>query len=271
VLGFIESPAITEVSGIAASHRNRDVVYVHNDSGDAARFYALDRAARVVGAYELAGATLLDCEDIATALGFVFLADTGDNAGRTGIGAPRQSVAVYKVREPVIDTPTAAPSVQLLSSWSVLELRYPDRAHDAEALMIDPVSGALLLVTKEDHGPSLVFRAALDAKSPALLERVAEIPFGTRHAPGHYYATAGDISARGDAVLLRTYGSVLLFARTPGEPWSTTFARPATLSPSRLEPQGEAIAFAADGLGYFTVSEAARQPVFFFAAAAECR
>lgn len=288
VLGIVESPAITEISGIAASRVNPDVVYVHNDSGDRARFYALDGAARLVGVYELAGANLVDCEDIAAADGYLYLADIGDNAVRIGAGSGRHSVFVYRVREPIITSRAAATDhsttddsstdsindargVHLLEGWTLLELFYPDRAHDAESLMVDPASKSLLLVTKEDHGPSLVFRAALDANSPTRLERVAQIPFGTEQAPGHYYATAGDISAQGNAVLMRTYGSVLLFPRRPGEAWSRTFGRPAIVMPSRFEPQGEAVAFSADGSGYFTVSESKRQPLFYYPASTECR
>jgi hypothetical protein len=275
---MIESPALAEISGIAASRVNPGVVYVHNDSGDRARFYALDTEARLVGAYELDGASLVDCEDMAAADGYVYLADTGDNAGRTDIGSKRRSVFVYRVREPIVGGAEEsgiqkddAGSARMLSGWTVLELLYPDRAHDAEALMIDSASSSLLLATKEDHGPSMVFRAPLEAESPVTLELVAEIPFGTSRAPGHYYATAGDISPQGDAVLMRTYGSVLLFPRRPGEAWTATFGRSALVMPSRFEPQGEAVAFAPDGLGYFTVSESRRQPLFFYAASSSCR
>ena len=41
-------------------------------------------------------------------------------------------------------------------------------------------------------------------------------------------------------------------------------------APARPEPQGEAVAWRADGRGYFTASEGAQPPLYLFAAAPDC-
>src|SRR5438045_5677919 len=56
--------ALTELSGIAASRAQPGVYYVHNDSGDSPRIFALDRAGTELGQLCLAGATNVDWEDI---------------------------------------------------------------------------------------------------------------------------------------------------------------------------------------------------------------
>ena len=47
--GRVASDQIKEASGIAASHRNPGVYYVHNDNGDRARIFAIDEGGRDLG------------------------------------------------------------------------------------------------------------------------------------------------------------------------------------------------------------------------------
>nr|MBC8447313.1 metallophosphoesterase [Chloroflexota bacterium] len=68
----------------------------------------------------------------------------------------------------------------------------------------------------------------------------------------------------GDGVLLRLYFQGYYWARATGTNLWEAFSGTACTVPLAVEPQGEAIAFAADGLGYFTTSEGASQPVYFY-------
>src|SRR4029079_17930791 len=58
--GPITDPALTEISGIHAAVHNPGIWWVHNDSGDSARVFALDATGAVRGTYALDGATALD-------------------------------------------------------------------------------------------------------------------------------------------------------------------------------------------------------------------
>ncbi len=126
-------------------------------------------------------------------------------------------------------TPTPPPPPPTHVTADALTFTYPDGAHDAEALMVDPVSGDLVIVTKDWTltGHSQVFRAPGDlaAGSTTVLEQVArlDLPFGT-------LVTGADVSADGRVVALRV---LRLGDRcTPGPTARTSGAR----SPSRRAP-----------------------------------
>lgn len=281
VPAIVNSLEIIEASGLAASRRDDDFLLAHNDSGDSARIFAIDRMGNHHGTYTLPGAGAIDWEDMAIGPGpedgldYLYLADIGDNAMQ------RAEIVVYRVPDPEVsisDTPTS----NTFRSVETLTLRYPDHQHDAETLLVDPVSGDLLIVTKElAGGPSFVFRAPVDVEPPngVALEKVAEIDFpsfvsnvqvpddapplvlGVPNLP-----TGGDVSPDGSLVIIRTYGSVWVWTRPKDAVLWEAFDGPPCEAPSAIEAQGEAIAFDADGRGYTTVSEGERPTLHHFSA-----
>jgi hypothetical protein len=62
-------------------------------------------------------------------------------------------------------------------------------------------------------------------------------------------------------VLLRTYSSVLAFARPEGGSLVEALLGPSCAAPQAQEPQGEAVAFTTAGDAYVTVSEGANPPI----------
>jgi hypothetical protein len=270
VRGTIESDELVEISGAVASRRQPGVLFVHNDSGESVpRFFAIDDTGRHRGELVLEGASFNDWEDIAIAPspgGYdLYLGDVGDNEARTSMGERgRARVTVYRVSEP--DVPLdGAPVTLTLDTFDTLRFVYPDHPHDCEAIFVDPTTGDLYFITKENDGMSTVFRAAspIATSGDVTLEAAGAIAFATASAPGGTQCTAADISPAGDAILARTYGSVLRWpiAASIGE----SLGMPATRLPAAAELQGEAVAFAADGRGYFTISEGAAAPVHFYA------
>jgi hypothetical protein len=270
--GTIASAALDETSGIAASRRVGGVWWVHNDSGDTARVFAIGTDGRDLGEYALAGATAVDWEDIAAGPGptagvsYLYLADIGDNAKSRG------SVQVYRVAEPLVD-PSAAPGPpQTLNDVAQLNFTYPDGSHDAEGFIVDPSTGQLFVVTKDlAGGVAQVYRAPanLAGGSTTTLTHVATVSLGAGQG-----VTGADVSPAGDVVGLRTYLAVFLFPRASGEPLSQAFTQPSCAgaappfgsASSASEPQGEAIGFTRDGRGYVTVSEGAHPPLHRFLA-----
>ena len=81
----------------------------------------------------------------------LYVGDIGDNAP----GGP--TIDVYRVAEPQVGDTATAPAERL-------QLRYPDGAHDAEALLVDPLRGDLVIVTKV-LGAARAYRAS--ARLPA--------------------------------------------------------------------------------------------------------
>lgn len=144
-------------------------------------------------------------------------------------------------------------------AFSLVSLLLP---RDAESLLIDPRTGDLYIVSKaslfaaDDRpvGVYLIERAARDARQ-ARARRVADVPMGA--------ATAGDIAPDGSVIALRNYKMLRYWSRSPGESVSEALHRPPCTVPLADE-QGEALGFAADGKGMYTISEGKRQPVYFY-------
>ena len=65
VCARIRSSEIDECSGIVASRRYSDLYWVHNDSGDRARFFGIDSRGELRVQIEVDGAQNVDWEDIA--------------------------------------------------------------------------------------------------------------------------------------------------------------------------------------------------------------
>jgi hypothetical protein len=251
--GSIGDSALNEPSGVETGVRNPDVLWMHNDSGDTARLFAVGTNGATRRIYTLTGASATDWEDVAIGPGpvagtpYLYVADIGDNA------TTRSEIRVHRVPEPAVTT--GAPTS--LGGVETLRLLYPGGARNAESLMVDPDTGELVIITKTaSGGPATVFQApgGLAAGSLTTLTEVATLtlPSGSTHV-----VTAADVSADGSQVVVRTYAQVLLFRRTAGtQLWAalSTFPCP---GPTPAEPKGEAVTFHPDGRGYLTFNESA--------------
>ena len=254
----LASADLDEVSGVVESRMRRGVLWMHNDSGDAARLFAVAPNGRTLGVFTLAGVEALDWEDIAAGPGpgpgrrYLYVGDIGDN------DRDRRTISILRLPEPVVE-PGAAPISRAIADVDRLVLRYPDGARDAEALLVDPRSGDLIIVTKELDGRARVYRARgrLAAGSETTLRRVAALRLGLA-----VLVTGGDVSRSGSVVALRTYGSVLLFARPAGKPLWAAFAGRRCRGIAPPELQGEAIAVSSGGRSYVTVGEGERPRIY---------
>ena len=255
--GQFESGLIDEASGIAASRTNPGVLWVHNDSGDAARVYAINTKGAMLGIYSLTDIAARDVEDIAVGPGpveganYLYIGDIGDNGGG------RRFVTIYRVVEPLVDV-NKANVRKNLGGVETIRLRYPTGPRDAETLMVDPRTKDLYIISKRED-PSRVYRAAYpqSTKTVTTLEAVGTLPWGG--------AVAGDISPAGDMVIVRGYLFAGLWQCPKGTGIRDVFSKPHCQAPVAMEPQGEAICFSADGNGYYTTSEGMYRPIYYFA------
>lgn len=259
--GVVEDQRLDEVSGLVFSRRDPGVIFVHNDSGDAARVYALETTGRLVARLELLGVEAQDIEDIACDERFLYLGDIGDNK------EARESVSVYRFVQPKLALGDS-PELLKLYPQETLTLVYPDRAHDAETLLVDPKDGSVLIVTKDRRGPSSVMSTGprpWSRKGPVRLEEVARLELGWSWLGPSRLATGGDISSDGAWIAVRTYTHLHLFRReSEGSlPLSLSLGGCATVL--QLEPQGEAVAFGTSGRFVWTISEGRHQPIWRYA------
>jgi hypothetical protein len=219
------------------------LLWVHNDSGDEARVYGINRSGDLVATLELP-TSAQDFEAIALlarveAADYLFVADTGDNLRTRADG-----VFVHRFEEPTsteihAGLNGASPKPRI----DTMHLKFPAGPQDVEAFLVDPQSGELIFISKTFLGYPLLFRVRAFAA-----EATAEL-VGTmspeRTGQAIHFVTAADVSLDGAWVLVRTYTDVLLFSRSAGSSLTDALLGPACALPLPDETQGEAIAFMA--------------------------
>lgn len=267
----VRDARIREASGIVAGRRNPNCFYVHNDSGDAARVFAVDGSGDTLAVFELADVRAIDCEDIALAPGAtagvfdICLADIGDNSAR------RDELQIYRFPEPELTPagdspssgPTARPAPALRVKPATFRLRYEDGPRNAEAFFVHPQTGDGYVLTKRADGTSAVYRldAPWDAAAVNTLKRVAVVRFPGRALAG--VVTAADISPDGRRIAIRTYQAGWeLELPSPDTPFQAIFECEPTSIELANEGQGEALCYSADGQALFTISEGPRPDLY---------
>lgn len=259
--GRLADGDLDELSGLVASRTQPGVLWVHNDSGDSARVFAMTLDGRVRAEVKLRHADADDYEDIALGPGpspdvdYLYIADTGDNRAR------RKSVRIYRIEEPQL-----APSGErqkLERDAFTIRVVYEDGPRDAETLWVDPLRQDLYLVQKgplfASEAPVGVYRLAAEAlrTGQVTARRVATIPLGP--------ATGGDMQRDGSALAIRNYWTALSWKRVPGESVASALARPPCVLPlADRGQQGESFGYTADGTGYLTISEGPGAPIYHY-------
>lgn len=261
-LALLEDRRITESSGLVASRRNPGLFWTHNDSGDGPFVYAFDRAGRARGAWRVEGAQALDWEDIAAGPGpvqgqsYLYAGDIGDNE------RAREFVVVYRFPEPEVPAGQAdGKEARKTEPAEAIRLKYPDGAHNAEALAVHPTTGDLYVITKAS-AEAVVYKLAapFDSKALNTLTKVATLRgpdfFGT-------LITGADISPDGRRAALCDYAQGYELTLPEGsksfdEIWKQT-PTAVSLGP-RL--QGESIAYRLDGAALLATSEKTPTPLF---------
>ncbi|GBE30433.1 MAG TPA: hypothetical protein ENH10_06915 [Bacteroidetes bacterium] len=245
--GIVQDDRIDEASGMVASRRNPGWLWIHNDSGDPPRLFAVSTNGDSLGVVRLRGIRARDWEDIAIGPGpiegrsYIYIGDIGDNAGVAG------QVAVYRFLEPdSSDFPTNRPLI--ITDFDRLRFVYPKGPRDCETLMVDPQTGDIFILSKRKW-PTEVYRAKAPHTGDAIrtLEEVAKI-----NVVG---ISAGDISPDGRHLVIKSGWSILHWYRPEGTSIASLFESLPDTLPYVREPQGEALALDPLMTGYYTVSE----------------
>jgi hypothetical protein len=261
-IGTFDAATIPEASGLAASLANDDVLYLLDDRPGTSFLLAVRTDGSTLARLEVDGMDARDGESLAVGPcgaedggSCVYVGDIGDNLRNRG------DVVVHRVPEHDLsgDPPTAP-----LPNDRV-RLRYPDGAHDAEALLVDDL-GRVHIVTKASFdresgrtGDARLYRAGSFADG--VLEDLGAIPVPEPARPLQSTFVGNVVTGgehRDGRVLLRTYDQVLEYVG-PTEAAGRDLAGLASWEvrevPSAGEPQSEAITWAADGCGYLTAGE----------------
>jgi len=224
------TPLVSEISGIADSKINPGYIWGEEDSGNPNQIYLINHNGNVSKKIYLKGITNRDWEDMALVDGNIYVAETGDNAQAYG------SYRFYKFAEPSMNTDT-------VSNIETINFTYPDGSHDAEAFLVDE-SKNIYIITKRDS-PSKIYKLSYPYNANNTVSLVGALPY------------SGVVSATMNAneIIVKTYPGLFYYKRQTNQAIDQTLKGTYSSLPYVLEPQGEAVAFANDNSGYYTISE----------------
>jgi hypothetical protein len=238
--GFtIKDPRITESSGLAASHRHKGVYWTHNDSDDGPYLYAVDSATgRTLARITLSGiGTPRDVEAISIGPDDqIYVGDIGDN-----LGGSWPYVWIYKLPEPKKLVDQTVRATQYV-------VKYSDGARDAESMVVDPKSGRVYIVDKnEDGGHLYEGPERLSTSGSNVFKPVATVDL---------WATDAALSPDGERLAVRGYFGGVLYDWEGGG----RIKRAGRLNVP-LQGQGESVTYSADGTKLMYGSEGKDSPV----------
>lgn len=264
--GMMLDPQLSEISGLAASRRHPDVLWMHDDGGNPERLFAVSANGDRLATLRIDGVTKTDWEDIAgfelDGRAYLLIADTGDNGGL------RRSLQLH-----VIEEPAKLENARLKPAWSIA-FRWPDGARDCEAVAVDIQRKQVLLISKKRRPPEL-FAVPLMPAGNALqtatrLGALAGIPEPDeqtrRNSPARAklqgQVTAADVSPDGRTLAVMTYRYLLQYPRAPRQTWAEAVAAKPRVSDLPWLPQAEALGWSADGRSLYATGEFIPAPLY---------
>lgn len=235
---------VRESSGVTASRRAARSYFTHNDSGNGEDIFRFDRQGKVTGTWRVRNVKNRDWEDMGSVerdgKPSLVIADIGDNRAR------RSTIELLVMLEPN-DPRYPLQQVQRYA------FKYPDKAHNAEALLMHPTSGEFHIVTKTGSAPAGVYAGTLQRSTrPQTLRKIGEIELSGFIAEAKRI-TGGAVSPDGKHVALRTYlGAYEFDAQRGFGSWLKGTPRKV---PLKFDLQGEGISYGVDGRSLVTTAE----------------
>ena len=224
-----------EISGLADSKGTPGTIWAHEDSGTPAQLIQLSHTGNVVRRIPIRNVMNRDWEDMASAGSDLYIGDIGDNA------LAASEYVIYKFAEP-------GAAVDTIRTVEAIRFRYPDGAHDAEALWVDPQTRDIYVITKRDAAARVYKITAPYAAGLQIASLVGSLNYTT--------VTGAALSPDAKELIVKTYGalyhykgntvSMLLDALINNRYQQLNYV---------MEPQGEAVCFAQNNSGFFTASE----------------
>lgn len=282
----LQDERLTGVSGIVASRRNAGILWVHNDFPGVPTVYAVEAATGLTRGVLQAPASLsaFNLEDIALARcpaaesgpntapaaeemasseeSCLWLADSGNNEKR------RTDLSVIVLPEPLLSWPAqgTAEGVARVEAWTAARawrfpFSYPSENCDSEAFVVDPDGSAFYLLEKVDGPQARLFEARgpfVDGEGVVMAQigALAAREFIVTPTLGRMM-TGADLHPSRRRFVLRSYiGSFEYRFETDDWPAELPTVTPVTVAWGPLsEPQGEAVAYDANGMSLWTISE----------------
>jgi hypothetical protein len=235
------STVIKEASGIADSKLNAGMLWVQEDGGNNTQLYLINRAAQLNKKIFLKNSINRDWEDIAISTGpvagknYIYLADIGDN------NAAYSTACFYRFEEPDQTKDT-------ITTIDKIEFVYSDGARDAEAFLVDEATKDIFIITKRDT-KSLVYKLAYPQSTSTINTAILVTTLA------YNGVVSAAINTSGTEMIIKTYTNLYYYKKAANIAIDKALQTNYTLLSYQQEPQGEAISFANDNTGFFTLSE----------------
>jgi hypothetical protein len=236
--GHVSGVSVREISGVVSSRRYTKTLWVEQDGGNPERIDAVRPDGTARASIPVRNSRNHDWEDIGFWDHRVWIGDIGDN------GSKRDSIAAYWFAEPKL----SARSV----TAKMVTLRYPDGAHNAEAMFV--TGGNLYIVSKEKTlETGTVYRAdvsPLRDGANRTMQKITTVPIGN--------ISAADVGDRG--IVIRNYRHALFFGWRGDHRVVTALSGPSC--DVQVGPGAESIAFATWSRATYSIPEGSTPPVF---------
>ncbi|WP_128547988.1 PE-PGRS family protein [Larkinella soli] len=244
----VEPNLVNEASGIAASRTMNNRLWVQEDSDTPVQINLMTTDGKLVKRFPLPGISNRDWEDLAIGPGpqngvsYLYLADIGDNLKKNDVSY------IYRFPEPKNEN-------EGVSGIERISFRYSDGPRDAEALLLDPQTRDLWIVTKSEEKVRM-YRLPYPQSTGDVMraDYQGELPLNL--------ITGGSVSSDGQEILLKSYIGTYHWRRKDGQTLADAMQKSSykTLAAEQLGLQGEAVCFDKDNKGYYTLPEKGNQP-----------
>ncbi|MRS60004.1 PE-PGRS family protein [Larkinella terrae] len=243
----VQPGLVDEASGIVASSTMDGRLWVEEDSGNPAEINLMTTDGKLEKRFPLAGISNRDWEDLAIGPGpqsgvsYLYMADIGDNLKQNDVSY------IYRFPEPK-NTNENITGIERIS------FRYSDGPRDAEAILLDPQTRDLWIVSKAEEKVHM-YRLSYPQSTTDVIKAdyYGELPLNL--------ITGGSVSADGNEIALISYLGAYHWRRKSGQSLADALQKNSytSLATDPIGTQSEAICFDKNSNGYYTLPEKGNQ------------
>lgn len=243
-LAELTNDKLKEASDLVTSVNNPGLLWTINDSGNEPEIFLIDKKLDIKLTVRLTGVPNRDWEGITIGPGpdpkltYLYVGEIGDN------DAKYPEKYIYILPEPKFD----GKSNISVSDFHKLTFKLEDGPKDTESLFIDATTKNLYVVSKREFPVTLYeLKAPHTSQSVVTASKVLTLPFAG--------IVAANRSLKEGHILMKDYAGIYYWENKNGLDVVSLLKQKPVEVEYEPEPQGESIAWAQDGSGFYTLSE----------------